>query len=130
MNIGSWFRSSDPAPSKADYQRENELAARVKYVDALLAMMVRKSIFILRLKASEPLPSIENGDNAFAPAPAYPSVINRLKVLSRLNPVIYAEPVQGIIEVQRGPHLLVYTLCFEDKAVPPFCDIHLGIRNA
>lgn len=128
MGLISWFRSSlktsDPVGPDLD-----ESSDRIEYVDALLKMMLKKSLFSLRLTASEPLPRIENADGSADSPPNYQAVINRLKVMSRLDPIAYPTPVQGKIEVPCGSHILVYETHFEDKASPPVCQINLRVRR-
>jgi hypothetical protein len=123
MTFGSWLQELLAAPRPAA-DAEDGSASRMDYVDALLALMVKKSQLTLRLTASEPLPAI-----GASPAPSFQAVVNRLKVLSRLNPVVYAKPVQGKIEVTHRAHVLVYTTVFDDKADAPACVITLRIRN-
>ncbi len=129
MNIKSWFGLADTTAPTAAEKEQAALDSRLEYVDALLALMVKKSLFTLQLSPLIPLPCIPNKKGQFDPPPALQAVINRLKILARLNPMVYAEPTLGKIEISRGPHVLVYTLRFDDKAAPPVCDIQLSIRN-
>jgi hypothetical protein len=129
MNLGSWFRSSNKlAGSSASVPDES--ASRIEYVDALLNLMLKKSLFNLRLTASAPLPCVEENEALADDPPNYQAVINRLKVMSRLNPVLYSAPVQGKIEIKRGPHVLVYETHFDDKSTSPSCVINLRIRQS
>lgn len=128
MNIGSWFRSPTTPPASPT-PAPDELATRIEYVDALLGMMLKKSLFTLRLTASTPLPQVENEKSGSSSPLNYQAVINRLKVMSKLNPILYATPVQGKIEIPLGSHILVYETHFDDKANPPACVINLRVRQ-
>jgi hypothetical protein len=128
MNLGSWFRSPQKPPASIP-PVSNESADRIDYVDALLAHMLRKSLFSLRIASTEPLPRIGTDTEQAASRANHQAVINRLKVMSRLNPIIYSTPVQGKIEIPLGAHILVYETHFDDKATPPYCLINLRVRR-
>jgi hypothetical protein len=128
MNFGSWFRSP-PTPAAPPASGSDDSANRIEYVDALLGMMLKKSLFSLHLTAADPLPLVGNVNGFVSTPPNYQAVINRLKVMARLNPVLYAAPMPGKIEIPCGSYILVYELRFDDKAAPPACLINLRVRN-
>ncbi len=101
------------------------------YAEGLLKWMVKQSVFTFTVTDSTPLPPIgKEGGGSHLPPPPHQAVINRLKLVAGLDPVIFAEPVQGQTTVERGPHRLVYEFRFIDRPAPPSCVVSLQIRQA
>lgn len=73
----------------------------IRYVNMILYQMHEHGTMSRALRKSEPLPDIsEFGDDLCAPP--LDAVVNRLKVMSAKNPVVYPEPIEGEFQVQVG----------------------------
>lgn len=115
--------AAEPAPAA-------EGSDAVGYVDALLRQMLRDGRLRMIISESTPLPELtdaESGRTLVAPSPA--AALNRLKLLAKLNPFPYAEPVDGTYSLQRQEHTVVFAMRFDDRGTPPSCAIEMRIRR-
>lgn len=93
-----------------------------RYVNVLVSRLADHGGTIT-LKASDQLPL--EGECSGA-APAYTQVVNRLKVLSGLDPVGYPQPVSASFEqVIRGTRHRIETR-FDDRSTNPQCQLLLA----
>lgn len=120
------WRLGDPGDS-IDLEELKELAERSptkKYVNLLLLVMAKNDVREVVLRSSRPLPPLRI--NREEEIPAFQSVVNRLKVMAALDPVIYHQPKEGKIELTIGASDTVIHLRFEDTA-PDRC-VHLRLE--
>ena len=97
----------------------------VRYVDALLLRLAEQRLE-MTLSASDPLPELEGSREDL---PSFEQVVNRLKVLSGLNPVTNSRTVSGrFTHWQRGRWYDVVTH-FDDRGIPPSCRVSLSYQE-
>jgi hypothetical protein len=102
----------------------------VHYVDWLLNHMLSTSRMEIVVDSSRPLPGSE-GPETNDPPPCMPdarSVINRLKLLSGVNPVAQSTAIEGRFERPRAHHTVFVVTKFLDAAGKSTCSIRLRIR--
>lgn len=122
MGLMNLFRKAKP---------EEELPNAVDYVEWLLMHMLRTSCTELVIDTSRALPgSIPAGE--YEPPPLIPpatTVINRLKIISNVNPVRpEGGRAMGSFERCRTHHTVKFTTQFEDGIDKSTCIIRLTIR--
>lgn len=108
----------------------DEQPTAVEYVEWLLLHMLRISRTELTIDSSKPLPGSDLTAKE-APPPCVPdaqAVINRLKILSGVNPVCQAKAVRGSFERSRTHHTIEVATQFQDSAEKSDCSIRLRIR--
>jgi len=120
-----WRKQDDAGDGKRD-------ASAVDYVDWLLSYMIRKSILDLSISGKVALPDdADSEEHAYTdPLPTHQTVINRLKLMSGLNPVHLPEPSQGKFELPRGNHVFVFQSHFDDTGSTSRCKLRMKIRRA
>ena len=104
----------------------------VDYVEWLLQHMLNTSKIELTIDTSRPLPgSVQRpGDaNPPPPIPAPAVVINRLKILSGVNPFKQAKAVEGTFERPRKHVAIIATCRFQDDDAKSTCSIRLCVRG-
>lgn len=109
---------------------EQEQPSAIDYVEWLLKGMLRSSRTELTVDTARPLPDVGLLPNA-GPAPCTPKtslVINRLKVLSDVSPVMRSSTGQGRFERPLSSHSLVVTTQFRDEGDRSTCSIRLKVR--
>lgn len=126
MNPLKWWSGKrgeaggDAAPSGPD---------AALYINRLLLRMVQEGFLSITLRAAEKLPAAGDIDPEGSRIDFH-KVRNRLKVLSKLNPVDYSQPVSGDYEVtldmpQGGTAGLTVRTQFFDKVSDPHLRISL-----
>lgn len=126
--IGGWGlrgRQSDVAVEEVHDDR-----SVTEYVDWLLQHMLRTSRMELAMDSSSPMPTGEgtSKDPWMRPLPDARTVINRLKVVSGLNPVRFQRTTYGRFERTRGTLVFSYNTCFEDGPEMSKCRIIVAVR--
>ena len=127
-DIFGWNRPSGQAA--AHRQDVDEQPTAMEYVDWLIKHMLRSSCVDSTIDTTRPLPGADEKDAELAPPclPSAETVINRLKLLSGLNPVQYAKPVEAVFEKNRSGHTLAVHTRFEDKPGRSVCAIRLRVH--
>jgi len=116
--------------SGAKSRADDKQPSAIEYVDWLIGYMLRMSRTELTIDSKHPLP----GSEGLAPDAAPPclpdneAVLNRLKILSGLNIVRHAKPVEGSFEKPREHHVLAITTLFHDGPDMSTCAIRVRIR--
>lgn len=125
MGLMELFRKSEPVS-------DSEQPTAIEYVDWLLIHMLRTSRTALTIDTSRALPG--GGHPADDdPPPCMPdaqAVVNRLKILSGVNPIRQPKIVTGNFERPRANHIIVVTTQFQDDAEKSSCAIQLRFRRA
>jgi hypothetical protein len=91
----------------------------IRYVNVFLAEVVSKKRETT-LRASQKLPSLPGRGSA---PPPFAQVINRLKVLSGLDPIMYQKVVSGGFEHRMRDHSCRITATFSDSGSDPWCRV-------
>jgi len=109
---------------------ENNQSSTAAYVDWLPKYMFRHSLTELSLDSTKPLPGSEIDNPKLAPPciPSAEAVINRLKVLSGLNPFRFSELINGKYEQIYANHLIEIFTLFEDRDDRSICRLQIRIR--
>ena len=96
-----------------------------EYVDWLPRYMLETSQMEVVLKSDAPLPGAQETREKLAPPglPEQTEVINRLKVLSGLNPFPFQTPTSGSFETELLNHVLSLSLKFEDAGSASTCTV-------
>ena len=98
----------------------------IRYVNLLLLTMHKENSLTRELHASTGLPPLEIDGERLAPG-QFDKVINRLKILCRLDPVTYPAPTEGTTSI--GIYGRDYALvCLFDDQSDRRCVIHLQQR--
>lgn len=114
--------------ASGDKAATSELSA-VDYVAWLLKFMLRRSLTELTIDTNRALPGAgESGDEGPPCEPKPEAVINRLKIVSGLNPMRYPSPAKGVFEETRTGYVLVVSTQFEDTDSSSTCKIQLRVR--
>jgi len=102
----------------------------IEYVEWLLKHMLRTNRLELTINTQRALPgSGEAGVNGGPPClPKAEAVINRLKVLSGLSPVRYAQGAEAGFERPGATYTLVVATRFHDDGQTSTCALRLRIR--
>jgi hypothetical protein len=87
----------------------------IRYVNLLLYHMVKNDTDTQILREAESLPSLAGELGAVSPPPL-DRLLNRLKVLSGLNPVTYPAPVEGSIPLCIGGEMFRAKTFFDDAS--------------
>jgi hypothetical protein len=96
------------------------------YINLLFLEMIRGNVREFTLSKSIPLPPSKLQPKA--EVPTFESVVNRLKVMASLDPVIYQQPREGLIELTLGSHAVVIIhMRFVDQA--PNRSVHLRLER-
>jgi len=109
---------------------DKEEPTAVDYVEWLLKHMLRTSRTELTIDTRCRLPGAgeEGKENAPPCLPAAGNVLNRLKVLSGLNPAHYGRMTEGSFERPSIGHVLVVNTRFLDEGNVSTCSLRLRIR--
>jgi hypothetical protein len=102
----------------------------IDYVEWLPGHMLRASQTTLTIATDQALPADDNsaaGDPANTPDPE--AVINRLKLVSGLNPVRCAQPTAGRFERARGRFKLAFETVFHETPGRATCTIRMRVRQ-
>jgi hypothetical protein len=108
-----------------------EQPTAVEYVEWLLLYMMRTSRNELTIDTSRTL-SRSVPDAKDFPPPCLPdaqAVVNRLKILSGVNPVIKQKGVGGTFERSRTRLTLTFTTQFQEDAEKSVCTIQLRMQG-
>lgn len=102
----------------------------VDYVEWLLKHMLQTSRTELTIDTSRALPGSDQTAKEDSPPciPDSQAIINRLKLLSGLNPVRHPSAVEGTFERVRTHHVIVVSTRFQDEDTRSVCSIRLRIR--
>jgi hypothetical protein len=132
MRFWDLFDSGRPSVRVSRGGGENaEQPTAAEYVEWLLKHMLRTSCTELTIDTTRTLPGAAEPPGTDSP-PCIPNpqaVINRLKLLSGLNPIRYAQPVAAGFEKQRAHHTLVIATRFHDGSDRAACTIKLSVRG-
>ena len=111
-----------------NHSREEPSA--IDYVEWLLKHMLRASALELTINTRRALPGSDAVGSGGAPPclPNAETVINRLKVLSGLSPVRYAQPVEASFERPGATYTLTVATRFHDDGQTSTCTLRLRIR--
>jgi len=121
MGLMDFFSKAKPADKQP---------TAIDYVEWLLIHMLRTSRTELTIDTSRALPGSAS-DAKDDPPPCVPdanAVINRLKILSKVNPIRQTGIVGGTFERPRTHHAISVTTQFQDDAEKSICTIRLRIR--
>jgi hypothetical protein len=122
MGIINFFKKTEPKTMPP---------TAVEYVEWLLSHMLCTSQTELTVDSAKPLPGNTLDDEDMRP-PCLPdpgNVINRLKILSGVNPVGQTGAVhKGSFERVRTHHIIVFNTQFHDEADRSTCVIQLRVR--
>ncbi len=107
------------------------MPSAVEYVDWLLAFMLRTGSTELTIDSKHPLPGTDEKSPSLAPPclPTHTAVFNRLKLLSGLNPVVFAVPQEGRFEKQRPHSTLTFLTRFSDESGRSTCVLRMRIGS-
>ena len=125
MGFLDMFRKS-AAPADPSLQ-----PSAIDYVDWLLQHMLRTSNTTLTLGTRRPLPG-QGSAKEDTPPPCTPevqTVINRLKVMSGVQPVRHEQPVEGSFEQPRTQLVMIVDTRFHDGADESTCTIRLRFKD-
>jgi hypothetical protein len=102
----------------------------IEYVEWLLKHMLRASSLEMTINTRRALPGSDavGSDGAPPCLPNVETVINRLKVLSGLSPVRYAQPIEARFERPSDGYVLLVATRFLDENTGSTCAIRLRIR--
>ncbi len=110
----------------------SETPTAVDYVDWLFQYMLSRSQSELVVDTRRALPGADARVGEMEPPPCIPDaaiVINRLKIMSGVNPLRQAKPIEGTFERPRK-HLTVVTTCrFQDTDEYSICKIRMLVKN-
>jgi hypothetical protein len=95
-----------------DIKELAESSPTKKYLNLLMWQMVRQDLAELTLWQMQRLPVPEHCTPS--ELPPFASVVNRLKVMAGLDPVIYQQPKEGRIELRIGGRPLIFHARFVD----------------
>lgn len=104
----------------------------IDYVDWLLQYMLSTSRMTLTLDTSRALPGSGSLTGDTVPPPCLPEasvVINRLKILSGVNPVRQSKAVEGTFERPRKSLVIITTCRFQDEEDKSTCSIRLQVKR-
>ena len=114
---------------------ESEVAAEptaVDYVEWLLQYMLGTSRMTLTIDTTQGLPGSAPMPNGLAPPPCLPEavvVLNRLKILSGVNPIKQNKPVDGKFERPRKHLSVLVATRFQDDDNKSTCTIRLTVKG-
>ena len=104
----------------------------VDYVEWLLQYMLGTSRMTLTIDTTQGLPGSGQIPDGLSPPPCLPEaavVLNRLKILSGVNPIKQAKPVDGKFERPRK-HLSIFVAThFQDDDAKSTCTIRLTVKG-
>ena len=127
MGLLDFLKSGENKANGCD--RASDSPSAVEYVEWLTKFMLRSSRTELTLDTSAPLPGAgETGENAPPCEPEPAVVINRLKLVSGLNPIRLSAPATGSFEEKRSSHVLVVSTRFEDREDRSTCKLQIRVR--
>lgn len=95
----------------------------IRYVNLILYQMFHDGTDRRLLQESEALPIISEFGGDIQP-PSFEAVVNRLKVMARLNPVKYPKPTDGSLQIWIGGHEC-RVLCRFDDGADSRCEIRM-----
>lgn len=127
MGLMDLFRRKNPTKNSGDTQEPTA----IDYVEWLLQHMLSASRMELMIDTDQELPGNGPLPEDVTPPPCIPdaqTVINRLKILSGVNPVMQTKTVEGTFERPRVHHALVFTSRFQDTDMKSTCALRLRIR--
>ena len=116
----------DPRES-IDLEELKAMACRhpaTQYVSCYILRMARQNLTELLLVQSEPLPQVAYYTDP--DLPSFESVVNRLKVMASLDPVIFHHPKEGKLEFNIGGSDAVIHVRFNDTT--PDRSVHLRLE--
>jgi len=96
----------------------------IQYVNLLIVDMIARDEKSMVLKEST-VPILQYKQKLPVDPPDFDPILNRLKIMSGLNPVKYPEPVDGTMSLTIGGTPYNVTTHFEDRDPEPFCTITL-----
>ena len=122
-----FLKGSDRTEDTGD--KAGSAPSAVEYVAWLTTFMLKASRTDLTIDTNAPLPGADGtGESAPPCVPSPESVINRLKLVSGLNPVRLSAPGTGSFEDERGGHILVVSTRFEDWDDRSTCRLQIRVR--
>ena len=104
----------------------------VDYVEWLLQYMLGTSRMTLTIDSAQGLPGSGQIPAGLAPPPCLPEavvVLNRLKILSGVNPIKQAKPVDGKFERPRKHLSILVATHFQDDDAKSTCTIRLTVKG-
>lgn len=128
MSLLDLFSRMKPTAAKLG---EGAQPTAIDYVEWLLKHMLHTSRTELIIDTSRALPGSDQAAKKDDPPPCIPdaqAVVNRLKLLSGVNPVRQTGVVSGTFERLRTHHAIVVTTQFQDGAEKSICTIRLRVR--
>jgi hypothetical protein len=103
----------------------------VDYVEWLPRFMLRTSCTALTIATDTPLPTSAGAldEDLVSDVPSVEAVLNRLKLVSGLNPVRCLKPTAGHFERARGGLTLAFGTLFEETPKRATCTIRMRVRR-
>ena len=103
----------------------------IRYVNMLLTDMVARDLPSVTLRPTECPPILEHSKSSGPKdPPEFQKLVNRLKIMSGLNPVQSPTPISGSFDLSLGDNSFTVTIHFEDKTEDPFCTIELERKGS
>lgn len=114
-----------------EWEREmiEEVCHVIRWVNMFLYDMRSRGVGMVTLNESEPLPLVPDPRGGECVAPEFSKVMNRLKIMSGLNPIRCQEPVQGTVEVTMGAELHIVTISFDETRESASCNIEIRKKS-
>lgn len=104
----------------------------VDYVEWLVRHILSGSTLELTLDTRQPLPGSGQTPGREGPPPCQPdagAVINRLKILAGVSPVLQASNATGTFERARTNHMITVSATFNDCGAYSTCTLRLRVRH-
>ncbi len=127
MGLMDLFSKKKPAGDKPG---ASEQPTAIDYVEWLLKYMLSTSRTELTIDTSRALPGSFQASNTASPPciPDAQAVVNRLKILSGVNPVRQSKIIEGSFERPRTHDAILVSTQFQDTDEKSICSIRLRIR--
>jgi len=126
VGLFDWFRN------KGDAEDDAPKPTAIDYVEWLLVYMLKMSKQTLKIETWRPLPGSDALPPDVEPPPCLPEpmmVINRLRILSGVNPMRGAGIQEGRFERPRKHVSIDVSTKFQEDDQGAVCWIQLAVRN-
>lgn len=114
--------------SRTDIKVVDLSTPAVSWVNSLLMYLYKNSVSDFTLKKSEGIPPVPLEDDELPKGEiTYDQIINRLKILSGLDPISYAEVKKGYHKLLIHGKSYTANMIFDDSEDGPACQISMSI---